>query len=212
MKYIYTFCKSPRVQYVSHLDTLRVFERALRRAKIPVSYSHGFHPHPLITFAQPLGVGISSEGELVEIVFDRPLTMEEQKRFQNSMPGGFAIKTYRENDKKSPFATLEQAVYEIHLEEAIPTKQVKQFLEKNEIFMKKYSKKGEKQVNIRPMIYSLQSIEAERPILRATLKAGQPSLKPELLLQAMEEVPNLNAQWESITRIGLLDKNGNPLG
>mgnify|MGYP002544280133 CR=1 FL=1 len=212
MKYIYTFCKLQRVQYVSHLDTLRVFERAMRRAKLPASYSQGFHPHPLITFAQPLGVGISSEGELVEIAFERPLTKEEQKRFQDSMPEGFAIKAYRENEKKSPFAALAQAVYDIRLNETLSKNQIEHFLDRNEILVMKHSKKGEKQVNIRPMIYGLQSIESEKPILRATLKAGQPSLKPELLLQAMEQdIPDLRVQCNSITRIGLLDEKGNPM-
>ncbi len=213
MKYIYTFSKNQRVQYVSHLDTLRVFERAMRRAKLPASYSQGFHPHPLITFAQPLGVGISSKSELVEIVFERPLCAEEQKRFSSSMPGGFGLLKYCENEKKSPFAALEWAVYEICIATPISKKLLDDFMKQEEILMLKRSKKGEKQVNIRPMIQSLELVPWENAtVLKAVLKAGQPSLKPELLLQALEQnMAGGELALQSICRTALLDGKGHPV-
>ena len=214
MKYIYTFSKNQRVQYVSHLDTLRVFERAMRRAKLPTAYSQGFHPHPLITFAQPLGVGISSNGELVEIVFDRPLSEEEQKRFRASMPEGFCLLKYWENEKKSPFAALEIAAYEIQLATPISQQMIDDFLNQDEIMMLKHSKKGEKQVNIRPMIYRLElAATGEASVLMAWLKAGQPSLKPELLMQALEQAAQCGPLvLRTICRTALLDRNGQPIG
>ncbi|MCI9627446.1 MAG: DUF2344 domain-containing protein [Clostridia bacterium] len=213
MKYIYTFSKNRRVQYVSHLDTLRVFERAMRRAKLPASYSQGFHPHPLITFAQPLGVGISSKSELVEIAFDRPLCVGEQERFSQSMPEGFGILNYCENEKKSPFAALEWAAYEICITTAISQKRLEDFMKQEEILMLKRSKKGEKQVNIRPMIQSLELVPWENAtVLKAVLKAGQPSLKPELLLQALEQYIQGSAlEVQSVCRTALLDGNGQPV-
>lgn len=214
MKYIYTFSKSRRVQYVSHLDTLRVFERTMRRAKLPASYSQGFHPHPLITFAQPLGVGISSSGELVEIVFDRPLSAEEQKRFAAAMPEGFCLLKCRENEKKSPFAALAFAEYEIQLAEPLPQEAIEGFLEQAEIMMLKRSKKGEKQVNIRPMIRKAEIVPGEgTTVLRVMLKAGQPSLKPELFLHALEEYMHSGSlAVRSVCRLALLDENGQPIG
>ncbi len=213
VKYIYTFSKNRRVQYVSHLDTLRVFERAMRRAKLPASYSQGFHPHPLITFAQPLGVGISSKSELVEIAFDRPLCVGEQERFSQSMPEGFGILNYCENEKKSPFAALEWAAYEICITTAISQKRLEDFMKQEEILMLKRSKKGEKQVNIRPMIQSLELVPWENAtVLKAVLKAGQPSLKPELLLQALEQYIQGSAlEVQSVCRTALLDGNGQPV-
>lgn len=213
MKYIYTFSKNKQVQYVSHLDTLRVFERAMRRAKIPMAYSQGYHPHPLITFAQPLGVGIAGCGELVEIAFDRPLSEEEQERFRMAMPGGFELLRYRENDMKSPFAALALAEYEILTETKIAAQQAEDLMNRKEILMLKRSKKGEKQVNIRSMIRNLEITETEGgTVLRALLKAGEPSLKPELLLRAMEQELNLDGiVVRSICRNALLDDNAQPL-
>lgn len=213
VKYIYTFSKNQRVQYVSHLDTLRVFERAMRRAKLPASYSQGFHPHPLITFAQPLGVGISSKSELVEIAFDRPLCAEEQERFSASMPEGFALLKHCENEKKSPFAALEWAVYEICIATPIARKMLDDFMKQEEILMLKRSKKGEKQVNIRPMIQSLELMLWENAtVLKAVLKAGQPSLKPELLLQALEQyMQGGELEVQSVCRTALLDGMGQPV-
>ncbi len=213
MKYIYTFSKNRRVQYVSHLDTLRVFERAMRRAKLPASYSQGFHPHPLITFAQPLGVGISSKSELVEIAFDRPLCTEEQERFSHSMPEGFGILNYCENEKKSPFAALEWAAYEICITTPISQKRLEDFMKQEEILMLKRSKKGEKQVNIRPMVQCLELVPWENAtVLKAVLKAGQPSLKPELLLQALEQyMQGCALEVQSVCRTALLDGNGQPV-
>lgn len=214
MKYIYTFSKNKQVQYVSHLDTLRVFERAMRRAKLPASYSQGFHPHPLITFAQPLGVGIAGNGELVEIGFDRALSEEEQERFRAAMPGGFELLHCRENEMKSPFAALALADYEIRLGTKISAQQAEEFMNREEILMMKRTKKGEKQVNIRPMIRKLEMTEtADETVLCALLKAGEPSLKPELLLRALEQELNLGeVVLHSISRIALLDENAQPLG
>ena len=61
------FRKYGAMKFIGHLDMMRYFQRAIRRAQIDIAYSEGFHPHPLMSFAAPLGVGITSDGEYFDI-------------------------------------------------------------------------------------------------------------------------------------------------
>lgn len=64
--------KGEKVKYISHRDLMRVFIRAIRRAKLPIAYSQGYNPHMKISWGQALKVGATSEGELAELHFERP--------------------------------------------------------------------------------------------------------------------------------------------
>ena len=61
------FTRGEEVKYISHLDMLKVFERALRRANIPIAYNKGFNPRPQIVFGLPLSVGVTSESEYADL-------------------------------------------------------------------------------------------------------------------------------------------------
>ena len=74
-KYAIVFSKTGYIRYTSHLDLLRLFKRAFRRAGIPVAYSHGFNPHPKMSFAQPLSLGYAAEEELLEFETEDPFDM-----------------------------------------------------------------------------------------------------------------------------------------
>lgn len=65
------FCRGEEIKFISHLDIMRLWERALRRAEIPLAYSEGFSPHPRISLAAPLAVGITSEAELMDVFITR---------------------------------------------------------------------------------------------------------------------------------------------
>jgi radical SAM-linked protein len=67
MRLVIKYTKEERVKYISHLDFLRLVQRAIRRADIPVAYSQGFNPHPRLSFASALAVGVTSEGEYLDI-------------------------------------------------------------------------------------------------------------------------------------------------
>lgn len=83
--------KTPEVRFLSHLDNSRVFERALRRAKIPVAYSQGFHPHQRLAFGPPLTLGFSSEAEYFDIQLDAPYNTEMFDKLNAALPDGFQI-------------------------------------------------------------------------------------------------------------------------
>ncbi|MBK8559057.1 TIGR03936 family radical SAM-associated protein [Candidatus Amarobacter glycogenicus] len=71
------FRKSERLRYISHLDVLRAWERALRRAELPLAYSQGFTPHPKLAFGSPLPMGFSSEGEVMDVTLDDRIEVPE---------------------------------------------------------------------------------------------------------------------------------------
>src|SRR5512136_1970848 len=66
-----TFSRGEEIKYISHLDLMRLWQRALRRADIPLVYSQGFSPHPRLSLAAPLAVGVTSVGELIDIFLER---------------------------------------------------------------------------------------------------------------------------------------------
>ena len=70
MKVRIKFSKQGNLRFVGHLDMMRYFQKAFRRSELPISYSEGFSPHQIMSFAAPLGIGMTSEAEYVDITFD----------------------------------------------------------------------------------------------------------------------------------------------
>jgi len=71
------FRKGERVRYISHLDVLRYWERAIRRAGLPLSYSEGFTPHPKLAFAGPLPLGFLAESEVMDVTLDERIAVDD---------------------------------------------------------------------------------------------------------------------------------------
>ena len=73
MRLVVKYTKGEKVKYISHLDFMRLVQRALRRAEIPVAYSKGFNPHPRLSFASALAVGTTSDGEYLDIILEKEM-------------------------------------------------------------------------------------------------------------------------------------------
>jgi radical SAM-linked protein len=87
-----TFSRGEDLKYLSHLDVMRLWERALRRAGLPLSYSQGFSPHPKISIAAPLPLGVTGESELMDIVLQRRVSPYlVQKSLAEQLPQGITI-------------------------------------------------------------------------------------------------------------------------
>src|SRR6185295_346248 len=86
------FRKGERVRFISHLDVLRSWERAIRRAELPLSYSQGFTPHPKLAFASPLPLGFTSEAEVMDVTLDERVPLPEfSKRLAEQTTEDLAI-------------------------------------------------------------------------------------------------------------------------
>jgi radical SAM-linked protein len=92
-----TFTKGGELKYISHLDLARLWERALRRARIPLAYSQGFNPRPKITFASALPLGFTSRGEVMDLLLERRLSPHHvAQRMREQLPPGVEIVSVEE--------------------------------------------------------------------------------------------------------------------
>ena len=92
MRIIVSFYKHEQVMFVSHLDMQRLFQRAFRRADLPLAYSNGFNPHPLLSFATALSVGYTSDCEYFDVMLSEYVSPAEFKRRVNAvLPQGVHI-------------------------------------------------------------------------------------------------------------------------
>ncbi len=90
------FAKYGAVKFIGHLDVLRYFQKAVRRAGLKIAYSQGFHPHQIMSFASPLGVGITSEGEYMDMELTAPYTPKKiVEALNEAMADGFLVTSCR---------------------------------------------------------------------------------------------------------------------
>lgn len=92
VKIQYQFKRSTPLRFLSHLDQQRLFQRAFRRAEIPVEYSQGFNPHPRMSFALAMSVGLTSDGEYGEVIVSEDIDVDTFiSRMNQVLPNGLEI-------------------------------------------------------------------------------------------------------------------------
>lgn len=135
--------KKDEVKYVGHLDTMRTFMRCIKRTNIPVSYSKGFNPRIQISFALPLGVGVTSNSEFFDLNLEDRMNIDLFIGELNSvLPDGFRVveASYPEDTKNSLMSLVKEAIYEIKINDEIDMKEIRELFNKNEILIEKTSK------------------------------------------------------------------------
>ncbi len=201
-KYIVRYAKRGDAKFVSHLDFLRLIQRAMRRAGLPLKFSEGFNPHPCLSFAHPLGVGVTGERELFEVELTEPCD-DIVARLAPKMPRGIEIVEALPCEKNR-FSDVARAVYAVRPETLPSAEQLEAFLAKTEIFTEKKTKSGVKTADIRPDIFGAKLGE-DRLLLR--LAAGSTAnLKPATVMEAMaEQIPGYTPGFCRYTRLCLTD-------
>ena len=117
-----TFTKQGALRYTGHLDLHRLWERAMRRADLPLSYSLGFHPQPKISLAAALPLGFSSLGEVLDVRFNENIPTEEiASRLKDNLPSDIQITNVQSIDERAPALQTQvlSATYDVHLTEPI---------------------------------------------------------------------------------------------
>ncbi|EOC99816.1 TIGR03936 family radical SAM-associated protein [Caldisalinibacter kiritimatiensis] len=207
------FKKEKDMKYISHLDLMRMLQRAFRRADIPIKYSEGYNPHPKISLASALSLGISSTGEYMDIEMEKKINVDDFiKKLNNVLPEGVEIiKAEYVNNKKSLVSEISWAMYAIEFElyEGITKEDVedniKGFLEKAQIILKKKKKKRgrivNREVNVREFIkdISILMFEDDRIVLKTNLKTGsRGNLKPQDLIKLLKKYTDISIVEDSI--------------
>ncbi len=214
------------VRYVSHLDMLKLFDRAARRGGIPMAYSIGFNPHPKFVFGMPLPVGVTSEAEYVDVELSEPMDEGELiARFNTAFPPSVTVFEARrlpkgaENIMKSVIASeyrVTVAFKGIGVSEGIDG-MVKLLAAKDPLVVMKRTKSGTRETDIMPMIVSLKELSKEdcpegigllenEAVIKITTAAGNiNNLRPELAITSLAEKCGFEAVVKSIHRLSLLD-------
>lgn len=130
-----TFTKQGALRYTGHLDLHRLWERAMRRADLPLSYSQGFHPQPKISLASALPLGFSSRGEVLDVRFNDEIPTEEiAARLKDSLPPDIQVTHVESVDEREPALQTQvlSATYDVHLTEPVDgsdlTRKVKELM------------------------------------------------------------------------------------
>jgi radical SAM family uncharacterized protein/radical SAM-linked protein len=186
------------LRFLSHLETLRVFTRALRRAQLPVQYSQGFHPKPLLAFATALPVGVESTGEYADVTLYERLDPERfQERLNSVLPQHIRILDARTVPLKAPSLMSERLAAHYYVEiplDVLPNGDtslaecVHTLLARTDIPVLRWHKKGPRQVNIRPGIASLEVLPAvDKTITLSMLLHEEADMKakPQEVIQAL---------------------------
>ncbi|MCI9596354.1 MAG: DUF2344 domain-containing protein [Firmicutes bacterium] len=197
-QYAIKFSKEGYICYTSHLDLLRLFKRAFKKAGIRLSYSQGFNPHPKMGFAQPLSLGYVSVGEYLEFETDKAYDPGELKDLISAqMPEGIRIFSCESmgGQKRSLASRNHAAEYIIGMpmgrelgREEVETLCCDFLAQESILVLKKQKKSGKtKEVDIRGKIQSLNFLAAgENLLITGLLDSGsQSNLSPELLIAAI---------------------------
>lgn len=211
-KYVIKFKRGDRVKYISHLDFVRMFHRSVRRSGLDFEFSQGFNPHPIMTVAVPLSVGVTADGEYMSVGFNTELSEKEIKEtLNNSLPDGFSVSEVRLlNTKKYDFNLIDYAEYIIDAECENPDALDIESLLSGGITVMKKSKSGEKETDIRPLIHSIKKVDAGDGNLGLSMiiRAGnRATLKPETVISAINIYqPSVNIGFFSSHRKSLLNE------
>ena len=162
------FTKRDSMSYIGHLDVMRYFQKVIRRAGIPIAFSSGFSPHMIMSFASPLGLGVTSKGEYFDIEITEEIPSKEAvARMNATSVEGIEVLSFRRipSEKKSSgmtilagasyLVTFKETVCGVFREESIGDV-IDSFLEQSQINILKETKRSKKIVDIKPFIYELK--------------------------------------------------------
>ncbi|MBP3664358.1 MAG: DUF2344 domain-containing protein [Tyzzerella sp.] len=190
MKARIKFRKFGAMKFIGHLDVMRFFQKMMRRAEIPIAFTGGFSPHMIMSFANPLGVGVTSDGEYFDIELTEEIDMNEAvaRMNQTSVEGIEVVNMVPISDEKKRtgmtivaaadyFSTVKCGTFPEGWQQMAAG-----FMNQPSICIVKKTKKSEKEVDIKPMIYQFE-IRDEGVFMRVATGSVE-NLKPEVVMQA----------------------------
>ena len=208
MRYLIKFSKGEGIKFISHLDLMRTIQRITRRSGVPIEYSKGFNPHMALSLAQPLSVGVYSDGEYMDIVLTEEMKVADLlARLNEAAPP--TIRFFEatpieivENVKRVPqaMALLDAGRYIIKLklvnEENVEEKMAS-LLNENAWETLKKSKKGEKMADIKPLVKELKYwVKDGELVINVLIATGsRENLSADLLAKFItSKIENVNTE------------------
>ena len=209
------FEKKGNAVWISHLDLMRLFQRAFKRAGLPLTHTQGFNPRPSVSIALPLSVGVESSCELLDFDLDGAAVPNEEicaKLNEALVAGVRVLKVYDDAAKIKHLAFLECNV-DLEYDAGIPeTAQnaIADLFAQSDVTVEKKSKNGITEQNIIPMIRKLevQMLSENELRLHAVVCCQNPTLNPMQLSAAVEKyLPALKPDFVKCSRVEVFDAN-----
>lgn len=211
------FEKTGDAVYLSHLDLMRIFQRAFKRADIMIWHSQGFSPRAYVSIALPLSVGASSRCEILDFdVEDGTVDLATlPEKLNRTLPEGVRVLNAYSSERKIKHLAQLQAQIVLEYDKGVPAdaqQTLAALFSRPSIVIHKRTKRGEADVDIRPMLLSMQlrRLSAQELALDVTVQAQNPGLNPQLLVTAIEtHLPQLAPDFSVVRRLEVLDAEGN---
>lgn len=209
------FEKTGNSVWISHLDLMRLFQRAFKRANLPLKHTQGFNPRPSVSIALPLSVGVQSMCELLDFELEgQNIQNEDICHMLNEklIDGVSVLKVYDDGRKIRDLAYLACTI-DLAYDRGVPDhalEQVEALFVSESIIVEKKGKNGYVEHDIRPMIRQLtvSAADEHRIRLEALICCQNPSLNPSLLVSAVERyLPQCTPDDVAIKRIEIYDNN-----
>lgn len=193
MKLRIKYEKTGVLRFIGHLDIMRLFQKAIRRAKLDVAYSKGFSPHQIISFAAPMPLGMTSEGEYFDGEFNSVTSAEDMMNRLNAvLPDGVKVHdiVLLDDKAKPSMAIVSASDYYIYKNEEcendtldILNQSIDLMMSKPAVEIIKKTKSKEELSDIKPLIYDIKPYKEGIYMLLAS--GSKDNLKPELVIEAL---------------------------
>ena len=212
------FEKKGNAVWISHLDLMRLFQRAFKRAGLPLTHTQGFNPRPSVSIALPLSVGVESCCELLDFDLDGDKVANRIVRGKLNdylVPGIRVIKVY-DNGQKIKHLALLDTIVTLEYDNGVPADgadKLRSFFQQDEILVEKKTKSGD--IQDQNIVSMIKSLEVEQPddntiLLKARICCQNPTLNPMQLHGAiLRHLPELAPSFAKCARLELYDNDGN---
>lgn len=208
------FEKTGNAVYISHLDLMRLFQRAFKRAGLPLTHTKGFNPRPSVSIALPLSLGVESVCELLDFDLEgeSPVSGEEiTARLNDALVDGVRVLGVYDDMRKLKHLALLDCTVTLEYDRGIPADAVQRIgdlFAQQEIIVEKKGKNGPTEQDIAPMIRRLtvQAVGTQEIVLRALVCCQNPTLNPMQLGAAIEKyLPDLTPDFVRCRREEIYD-------
>lgn len=192
MKIRVKFKKHGAIRFIGHLDVMRFFQKCIRRAGLDIAYSGGFSPHQIMSFASPLGVGLESNGEYMDIELNTVTSsLDMVKRMNEASVEGIEIVSIKElpEGAGNAMASVAAASYTIRFrsgKEPVTNiaEKIHDFMSQKNIIITKETKKNTLEVDLRPGIYDFHINEDDSIFLLVDASSGG-NIKPITVIETL---------------------------
>ena len=179
-----TFVKQGALRYTGHLDLHKLWERAARRAELPLAYSQGFHPQPKMNMAAALPLGFSSRCEIMDMKLERNIPLDDlPTRLNSTLPSGLQVVSVEQVDERAPALQTQvaSAEYEVTLTESVDGSELQQKVDAVIESKSLPRERRGKMYDLRPLIESLELLHSDKIRMQLTAREGATGRPEEVL-------------------------------